>query len=431
MNMDLRGFLSELEARGEVERIKREVSPRFEVARILKELDGGPAVIFDRVRGSEFKIVANVCGTQERILRALRIGREHFITRMLRAVKELGETRLVSSAPVHEWVEHDVDLQRLPILTHFERDGGPCITAGIVLAKDDLGRRNASFHRLQPIARNRLAIRLVPRDLYRMFMEAEGRGKPLEVAIALGVHPALSVAAATSPPFGVDELRVTASLLGGPLEVVRCRTVDLEVPAGAELVLEGRILPGERALEGPFCDVTGTYDIARQEPVVELTCMTMREDALYQAILPSGPEHQLLMGMPKEPSIFEAVGEIADVRGVHLTPGGCRWLHAVISIRKGSEEDGERVIRAAMRAHPSLKHVVVVDDDINIYDPQEVEWAIATRVKATEDVLVIKDTKGSTLDSTADQEAGVWAKMGIDATKDILRPEKFERARIG
>lgn len=425
---DLRAFLTKLERLGELKHYRRPVSARYEIARLIQQHDGGPALRFSRVQGHEFEVVANLCSSRARIALALGIKEGQFITRVTQALRRLGELRLTKRPPIHESTEENPNLKRLPILTHFERDGGPYITAGIVIAKDLQGRYNASFHRLMLLSRRRLAIRLVPRHLHQMYSEAERNDKPLEVAVALGLHPAVSMAAATSPPYGVNELRLAASLLGGRLEVAKCKTVDLVVPARAELVLEGHLLPHERVKEGPFCDILGLYDSVRLEPVLEVSCLTSRSNALYQALLPGGLEHQLLMGMPQEPKLFEALNRVVEVKGVHLTPGGCCWLHAVISIVKRSPGDGRRAIRAAFRAHPSLKHVVVVDEDVEIHNPREVEWAIATRLRADQGLICFTDSKGSSLDPT--KRRGSWAKLGVDATKDLRAPQRFQRARI-
>lgn len=427
--MDLRNFLDELEKKDELNRIGEELSPEFEVSRKLKELDGGPAVIFEKIKGCKMGVVGNVCGTRKRIALALGVKRDKLISLLRDALKNPSKPGDATDALNQEAVMEDVDLESLPILKYFEKDGGPYITSSILVAKDENGKRNLSFHRLQVIGENRLAVRLVPRDLHKIFSLAEERGEDLEVAAILGVHPAVALAAATSAPYEVDEYGIAGALLDD-LELVGCRSVDLEVPGQAEIVLEGRLLAGERAPEGPFADITGTYDVVRDQPVFEVDCLTMREDALYQAILPGGMEHQLLMGMPREPLIFEEVGKDVKVDNVVLTPGGCGWLHGVISISKEEADDGRKAIEAAFKAHPSIKHVVIVDDDINIYDSREVEWAIATRAKADDDVTIKSNVRGSSLDPTADPETRIGSKMGIDATIDLGDPEKFKQAQI-
>jgi len=238
----------------------------------------------------------------------------------------------------------------------------------------------------------------------------------LPVAICIGNSLAVLLAASMSPPKGVDELGIANAM--SPTPLVQCKTVDLQVPAETEIVLEGHITH-TLTDEGPFLDLTETMDYVRQQPIIEIDCITHRQDAIYQALLPGKLEHKLLMGMPKEPTIYAAVSEVCECRDVAITPGGTSWLHAVVSIVKRGPDDGRRAIEAAFKGHGSLKHVVVVDDDIAIHDPAEVEWAIATRFQADRDLVVLADQPGSSLDPSAAHVPGQktrTAKMGLDAT---------------
>ncbi len=224
------------------------------------------------------------------------------------------------------------------------------------------------------------------------------------------------LAAAMSPEMGADELSIAAGL--APTPTTRCLTADLEVPAACEAVLEGRIT-SELAPEGPFIDLTETWDVVRQQPVVEIDLLTHRRDPIYHALLPGGLEHKLLMGLPREPTIFRAVSEVADCRAVSITPGGMSWLHAVVQIAKHSPEDGHLAIQAAFGGHGSLKHVVIVDEDVDPFDPGHVEWAIATRFQASRDLVIMEDQPSSSLDPSAELVPGQKArssKMGLDAT---------------
>jgi UbiD family decarboxylase len=198
------------------------------------------------------------------------------------------------------------------------------------------------------------------------------------------------------------------------------------------MVFEGVIKHDELTDEGPFVDLTGTYDIVRKQPVVELIGMMRRKDAIYQAILPGGSEHKLLMGLPKEARMYDSISKaVPDVRGVRLTLGGACWFHAVVSIKKQTEGDGKNALLAALGGNPSVKHVVVVDEDINIDNAEEVEWAIATRFQGDADIIKVKKARGSTLDPSSDQEKILTTKLGIDATIPWNKPrEKFEKARI-
>jgi len=216
------------------------------------------------------------------------------------------------------------------------------------------------------------------------------------------------------------------------MRLIKCENVEAYAPAEAEMVLEGTMSVEKETVEGPFADVTGTYDIQRSQPIIELVGMMHRENYIDQALLPSGAEHRLLMGLPRETMIWEAVKNVVPiVKAVNLSSGGCGWLHAVISIEKQTDGDGKNALMAAFAAHPSLKHAIVVDTDIDIFNLEEVEWAIATRFQADEDLVIIPNARGSTLDPSADQETGLTTKLGIDATRPLTKPqEKFEQSKI-
>jgi UbiD family decarboxylase len=275
-------------------------------------------------------------------------------------------------------------------------------------------------------------MRLVPRHLFKLWDMAKERGKDLDVAISVGVHPAVLLAASSPVPFGVNEFSVSNALLDDGLRLIDCKNVDACAPAEAELVLEGKISSSKEVVEGPFVDITGTYDVQRKQPVVEVVGVMCRRDYFYHGLLPSGTEHRLLMGLPHEVLIWESVSKVVPkVCAVNLSVGGSGWLHAVVSIEKQVDGDGKNALLAVFAAHPSLKHVVVVDSDINVFDVSDVEWAIATRFQASEDLIVIENVRGSTLDSSANQETGLTSKMGLDATRPFTKPkEKFDRARM-
>jgi UbiD family decarboxylase len=430
--MSLRAFLAQIEEKGEVLHIKEEVSTNFEISYIMKAFDNGPVLMFENVEDSKTKIVANVCGTRQRICEALSVEPEGLYQKLLGAWRNPQKPKIVDDGAVTEVVE-EPDLLRIPILTHFERDAGPYITSAVIHAKSLDGTiENVSIHRLQLLDEKHLAIRLVPRHLYNLWRMAREAEVDLDVAISIGVHPAVMLAASSPVPFGVNEFDVANTLLGGKLELIKCKYVDACAPADAELVLEGRISASKEVPEGPLVDITGTYDIERKQPVVEIVNVMHRSDYIYQALLPSGAEHRLLMGLPHEASIYEAVSKVVPkVKAVNLSVGGGGWLHAIISIEKQLDGDGKNALLAAFAAHPSLKNAVVVDSDIDVFNMAEVEWAVATRFQASEDLIIIENARGSTLDSSANQETGLTSKMGLDATRPLAKPkEKFEKAQI-
>ncbi|MGB9853723.1 MAG: UbiD family decarboxylase [Candidatus Bathyarchaeales archaeon] len=430
--MSLRSFLEQMDKKGEVLHINDEVSPNFEIPYIMKSFDNeGPILLFENVEDSEIKVVANVCGTRNRICEALGVQRDKLYQKLLDAWSSPKKPKIVEDGAVREVEESD--LFRIPILTHFEMDASPYITSAVIHAKSiDENIENVSIHRLQVLDEKHLAIRLVPRHLYKLWQMAKEADVDLDVAISVGVHPAIMLAASSPLPFGVSEFDAANTLLNDNLCLIKCKYVDAYAPADAELVIEGRISATKDVAEGPFVDITGTYDVERRQPVVEIVNVMHRKDYIYQALLPSGAEHKLLMGLPRETSIYEAVSKVVPkVHAVNLSVGGSGWLHAIISIEKQLDGDGKNALLAAFAAHPSLKHAVVVDSEIDVFNISDVEWAIATRFQACEDLLVVENARGSTLDSSADQETGLTTKMGIDATRPLTKPrEKFERAKI-
>ncbi len=414
--LDLRSFI------GSPERVEG-ASVEYEIARSLRK--NPQTLYFSKPTGFDFDVVGNVITSREDLYRALGTTREAYIKHVLSAYRNPIDPSIVDTGVCQE---KECSIYDLPILRHFEKDAGKYITSGIVIAKDPEYGGNASIHRLLLHEANRLGIRIVPRHLYEYFKRSESRGEDLEIAIAIGVHPLILYSAAFSPPLGYNELALAGGLMGQPLELVKCKTVDIEVPASAEIVIEGKILSGERIAEGPFADVTGTYDRIRHEPVVEVGKVTHRKNAVYHALLPSGMEHRLFMGMPQEPQIFKSLQEVSPVKNVCLSDGGRNWLHCVVSLGEGKFEI-EDVIAKVFEAHPSVKHVVVVNGDIDIFDPDEVEYAISTRFQAHKDAYIYKNMRGSTLDPSTDGD-GKTTKVGIDATIPPGKEEDYEFAEI-
>ncbi len=429
---DLRGFLKELDSEGRLLHVEEELSTRFEIAAVIRHLDGRP-LLFEKVEGHRHRVAAGLCSSRELLQMALGVEGGKLYERLLWAVKNPRRCE-VGDGPVKEEMVDGPKLSEFPILTHFERDPGPYITSAALYAKTPDGEvENVSIHRLLVLDDHRLTLRIVPRHLYRIVETAKESGVgSIDVSISIGLHPAVLLAASTPAPYGVSEFDVANALMDGGLKLTECEHVDALAPADAELVLEGRLRVGETAVEGPFVDLTGTYDVERRQPVIEVVGAMYRADYIYQALLPSGMEHRLLMGLPREAKIWEYVrGVTPHVRGVNLTPGGCGWLHCVVSIRKVREGDPKNVLMAIFAAHPSLKHAIVVDEDIDPYDLEEVEWAIATRFRGDEDLLIIPHVRVSSLDPASDQRLELGCKVGVDATRPLSKPEHhFKRAEI-
>jgi UbiD family decarboxylase len=364
------------------------------------------------------RAVMNVTASRHALSLALGIGEHAIVQKLAEATYDgtvIENGRLAMKKP---------DLSRIPVLHHFPKDAGKYITAGIVFAQYD-GVQNASIHRMLVIDKRRVAARLVEgRHTHVMLGKALAEGRKLPIAVTIGVHPAVTFASCTRVPEG-KELSYAAELLGGEIGVQRCSNGVL-VP-DAEIVLEG-FIGAKRTEEGPFVDITGTYDPVRREPVIEFTGMHLRSGFIYHGILPGGNEHKVLMGAPYEPKIYRAVASVTQVKNVILTRGGCGYLHAVIQIKKSTQGDAKNAIMAAFAAHTSLKHVVIVDEDINPEEPEEVEYAIATRVSGDRDIMVITGVRGSSLDP-CQLEDGTNAKVGVDATMVLGREDEFRRAQ--
>jgi 2,5-furandicarboxylate decarboxylase 1 len=411
--MSLRQFLDKARREGALVTVSREVDPYLEMARVINALDGKP-VLFENVKGSDYRVVSGICSRREYFALDLGVPQERLLFELAKAYANPVPPEGVGAAPCQEVVEREVDLDRLPILTHMAADGGPYVTSGVVVIKDPELGRNTSYHRLMQLDERRFAGRIVEgRGTHTAMGKVDG---DLEVAVCLGVSIPVLLAAAMAPPKGVDELGIANALHPTPL--VKCVTKDLAVPAEAEIVLEGRVTR-QVAGEGPFLDLTETWDIVRQQPVIEIDCVTHRRGAMYHALLPGKLEHKSLMGMPREPGIYAAVNAVCDCRNVYITPGGMSWLHAIVQICKRNADDGRRAIEAAFRGHGSLKHIVVVDEDVDLFDPHDIEWAVATRFQANRDLMVFEEQPGSSLDPSALHVPGQKArttKMGLDAT---------------
>jgi 2,5-furandicarboxylate decarboxylase 1 len=439
-NQDFRSFLSLLEAEHELVRAKKDVGAEYELAGVAAKLDGKQAVLFEKVRGSRLAVACNVCGTPRRFYLAIagkkvaQAGdvKKAIHARITEALGKLSEPAMAQGAAPFE-KNSSKSLLDLPVVTHFEKDAGPFITSSIVFAKDqEKGNQNSSTHRLLRLDERHMAIRMVEgRHLHKCFTYARDHGEDLKVAITIGVHPAVSIAAAYQAAYGVDEMQIANTLLDGGLSLSKASYSQLNVPSHAEIVLEGRILK-DRTQEEWMVEMLRTYDFKRKQPVFELEKIRFRDNAIYHDILPGYAEHRLLMGLPVEAKMYDYIKNVVPTtQAVHLTDGGSNWLAAVIQIKKRLEGEPKNALLAAFAAHPSLKMATVVDDDIDPADPVAVEYAVTTRCQADKGFIVIPNAKGSSLDPSSDQANLLTTKVGIDATATLLKAkEGFEIARI-
>jgi len=418
-----REFVEKVRKEKRAVELSKPASLKLELAGVLAAFDGKP-VYTEKVKELPgARVAGNVFCTRELVCEYLGIPREELVQKIMHAINNPSKPQVIpaNEAPVLE-VEAPVDLSRLPIPIHAEKDGSAYFSSAVVIAKDKELGQNCSFHRMMVIGKDRVVMRILHRHLEEFIKRAGGE---LDVAFVVGAPINFLLASATSVEIGVDETTIANSL--APIRTVKLES-GIEVPADAEFVFEGRITR-ELVDEGPFVDLTETYDVVRKQQVMKITRIRHRKNQVWHVLLPGALEHKLLMGMPREPTIWNEVNKVAKCTGVNITPGGCSWLHAVVGIKKKGEEDGKKAIAAAFAGHKSLKHVVIVDEDIDIYSPASVEWAIATRLQADKGVAILSGQKGSSLDPSADAHTYATSKMGLDATRPLVAKGKnFEKA---
>ena len=420
--MSLRRTIQELDKNGNLLHITQPISTQYEIAAVIKKLEP-QAVLFENVRDYPFQVVGNIFPSKQSFAAYLGIKTRDIISTLSHAIEHPSKPTLIDNAPCQEVIHTNPSLDMLPILRHFPSDGGKYITSGVFITKHPQYGQNADFHRAMQFSPQEMSVRVVPSRHFDTFLQELGE---LDVAICIGNGANVLAAGATSVELGINELEIANTI--EPLHVVKAITSDLLIPADCEFVIEGKVTRDRRHAEGPFVDLTETLDIVREEPVFQVKAITHRKDAIWQALLPGGLEHKLLMGMPREPTIFRQVNQVVRCLDVNVNPGGCSWLHTIVQIDKQSEEDGFKAIRAAFAGHRSCKHVFIVDKDIDIYNPMEVEWALATRFQGDRDMLILDREAGSSLDPSADAETRMTTKIGFDLTAPVGKARQhFEK----
>ncbi len=428
MIQDLRDFLEILEQQGKVYRLKDAV-PLKKIPAIMRQKErSGQTVIFENIEGFEYPLVNNILGGREFLALAFGCSREEVVTEYIKRSKNLIEPKIVPDGPVQEVVltGSKVNIEEFPFLIHSERDAGRYITAGIVIARDpETGIRNASFNRMQLKGSHKLGIRMMPpQHLGQIYEKAEKRNMPLEVAVVLGNHPLDMVAAASSPPFGVDEFAMAGGFRREPVEMVKCKTVDLEVPARAEMVIEGVVYPKEREAEGPFGDFMGYYVPVMENHVLHIKAITRRTKPFLQAIKAGSIEDTHLLALSREAKVYEAVeGTGAKIKALSLVP---MIFTCFISIEKRFEEEAKNVLMAAFGSYSWLKNCVVVDHDVDVFDPLDVWWAVSTRFCPERGTMVIPRAVGFPRDPHRIHQS----KLGIDATAPLGQWDEYERTTV-
>ncbi len=412
--MNMREFLKILESKGQLTRVKRPVDVKYELCTIAKMWNEKP-LLFENVKGLSMPVVVNICSTRELVATGLGIRPDEIITRLAKAIENPKKPNV---AKTQGYKEVAVDLSQFPVLFHYPLDGGPYISSGVVVASDPELGQNISFHRMMVLGKDKVVLRILPRD-FNTFIERGNR----EFAVCIGNSMQVLISAATSVELGKSELEIANALADTELvEIAGHKVPEAEIV----MIME---ITGEQHDEGPFLDLTETPDIIRKQPVAKVKKIFIKDKPIYHALLPGGLEHKTLMGMPREPTIMREVNKVCECKDVYVTPGGCSWLHAVISIKKKNPDDGRKAIEAAFKGHKSVKHVWVVDEDIDIHNPQEVEWAMATRFQGDRDIISRRE-KGSSLDPSSDLDTRMTTKMGFDLTipgdrdpNDFKKPE--------
>ena len=445
----LRGWLRQLADSDRLALIRDNVSLDFELAAIAKHFDGRQAVLFPRPGGHDIPVISGLVSSRAWIAEAMGVEDSELLARYREAADNPLPWQEVDSAdaPVQAVVHREVDMRTLlPIPRHSEHDSAPYITAGLVIARNPAtGVQNVSINRIQVDQPDRLPALFLPRHLLSYFRAAEQRGEDLEVAVVIGVDPLTLLASQAIVPIDHDELEIAGALHGEPLKVVRCVSNQVRVPAEAEIVIEGRILAKTREPEGPFGEFPKYYSAREAREVIQVDAVTHRRQPLYHTIVPAEREHLFLGGIPREATLLAHLQRsFPNVVDVHLSVGGVCRYHLYVRLNKQREGEPKNVILGAFGAHYDIKQVTVVDDDVDIHNPTEVEWAVATRFQADRDLMVISGALGSVLDPSTtnllhttgsltpvEHMKGISAKMGLDATRPIVyEGHVFTRVRI-
>jgi 2,5-furandicarboxylate decarboxylase 1 len=428
----LRGWLDHLQATGRLTMTKPGLDLRFGVAGVANRLDGVSASLFPAPGGHNVPIVSGLLSQRSWMAEAAGLEQSELIAGFENACRSPVPSEETSDAACQQVVHRDVHLEKLlPIPTHNEHDHGAYITAGLLIARrPDTGVQNVSIHRLQVSGPDRLGALLLPRHTLAFFAEQERQHADLDIAIVVGVDPLTLMASQAIVPIDHDELEIAGALRGAPLPVTKCITNDVRVPAEAEFVLEGRLLSRVREPEGPFGEFPQYYGERIERHVIEIDALTHREAPIYHTIVGGGLEHLLLGGIPREASFLSQLRRsFPCVRDVHLSRGGTCRYHLYVQVENPKPGEAKNVILGAFGIHYDIKHVTVVDTDVDVHDPTEVEWAVATRFQADRDLVTVAGTQGSKLDPSTDD--GLGAKMGLDATVPTDAPEmRFTRIRV-
>lgn len=429
MNQDWRSFIEDVEAKGEVVRITEPIAREYEISTLMMDLEKKqryPLVIFENVANSEFPVVTNALAPRHRLAQAMGVEEEKLAEEFSRRIQMRPGIKVLDKAPFQENIMEgdEVDLYKLPILTHFPIDAGPYITAGLVVAKDpETGVETLGFHRMQLKGKDKLGISFHSRQrLWEYYRRSEEAGKNLEAAIVIGVHPNISLGSMALIPYDEGKFSPIGGLFQAPLEVANCSSVNLQVPAWAEIVIEGEVLADVREQEGPFAEFTNYCCFRSTENVFKVKSIHYRNGARYHGLTPGmSSEHITVVAVQREGDVLAALRRtLPNIKAVHAPFSSCGLFHCYISMKKIAEGQPQQAIYAALGVDHNIKMVVVVDEDVDVFDERQVLWAMATRLQADRGVTIVPQHlgMGCTLDPSTD-DLSRTAKMGIDATKPM------------
>lgn len=429
---DLRTYLEVLETHGRLARIAKPVSLTHELADVAAMLarSGGPAPLFSNVAGADWPIFTNAITDQKTAALALGCAESEIIEvmeRVLDPAHGIPPVR-VDAAPWQANVVSgaDADANLLPLPTHSRGDGGAFITGGVIISKDPVtGRGNLSYNRMLRLGPRQFGFNVNEWRHVGQFIAARADPQaPFPVAVAIGLDPAILIAAGVKTE--ADELTIAGAIRGAGIETARGITVDVDIPAGAEIVVEGLVHPARRQPEGPLAEFHGYHGELWPSPTFEVTAICWRDDPIFQTIIPGWYEHIYIGNvLPREPLLRRFVRHLNPTANVHIPPYANGFL-AIIQIKRDNPGQPKNLAMAAMTAHINIRNVIVVDEDIDIYDPGEIHWALTNRVDWTRDSFIVPDAQGHEMDPVAHQR-GVGPKLGVDATYKRERREYGER----
>ena len=425
---DLRTLLKWLEEKGQVAHVTKEVDPEYELVAVAKKINEkyGKAVYFEHVKGSKFPVLTYALSSREGIAASLNMDQSKMFEQWSHREEKQLPYKIVSTGPVQDVIVDEPNLFDLPLCIHSDGNNGRYITGGVLVARHpELGMMNASFNRCQLVDKDKLRVRMMPPQHLGIFYEAtEKMDKPLEVAIVLGASPAVMYSGASKIPIDRDELEFAGALAEEQLEVVRCKTIDVLVPANAEIVIEGIVMPHIREDEGPFGEFTDSYVPVMKNHVFHVKAITHRKDAFWHDIFAGGAEDLNLLALPIEAEIYNHIRKFAnpeDIIDVHASPFvfGC-----FIRLKKRNEQQPKNILLSALASYAWTQFVVVVDEDVDVRKPNDVFWAIQTRCCPQTGVMLIPGVSSYTREDVKDENIG---KLGIDATAPLSKAHIYRR----